>query len=185
MTTAQTLLDDHGNTILADRQGVQYFQAPPFVARRMARLAEVQPGMRVLDPSAGHGALLDAVPRLPRVQLVAVEIAPDSAVVLRVKGYETHECDFMRFEADTPFDRVLMAPPWHNDGPRRHVRRAWRLLAPGGRLLVILPLDIRADKLGLALGADRTRHMQNPDSAFVYRGRPTYTQLALYDKRVE
>ena len=69
----------------------QLFPTPAAVAQTMAMLADIKPGSRVLEPSAGTGAIIAALP--PSIELVAVEI--NAALAERVRGDQTsanHGC---------------------------------------------------------------------------------------------
>jgi hypothetical protein len=106
---------------------------------------------RVLEPSAGDGALVAAVlAAAPDANLFAVEPDPGRAAKLRqVGGFPVHECTFEEFAErfDSPslkgYDLVVMNPPYSSPGNpglwALHVKLAWGLLAAGGRLVAILP----------------------------------------------
>jgi 16S rRNA G1207 methylase RsmC len=126
----------------------QLFPTPAHVAARMVELADVQPGERVLEPSAGTGALLAALGRRPwgsdvkfgRVH--AVEIHGALCPRLRADFPLTaiHQADFLTMSADDfggLFDVVLMNPPFANADDVKHIMHARRFLAPGGRIVAI------------------------------------------------
>src|SRR5205814_1895987 len=60
----------------------QLFQTPAEMAAQLAALLDIQPGARVLEPSAGLGRLLDAVNLYAPAEVVAVEVAPQIAAEL-------------------------------------------------------------------------------------------------------
>jgi phospholipid N-methyltransferase len=113
------------------------FPTPPEVARRVVELADIQPGQRVLEPSAGTGSLIDALPDIPTV---AVEINGQLAEALqrRFTGAEVHrgDCLTMNGELGT-FDRIVMNPPFDHGSDLEHIRHAYAKLKPGGRLVAI------------------------------------------------
>lgn len=118
----------------------QLFPTPADVARTVVDLAEIQPGDRVLEPSAGTGALIDALP--DGVHIVAIEI--NNALCRRLntmpKVTTTIEGDFLNLagaEPEAKFDRIVMNPPFQNGSDIRHIQHARRLLKPGGRLVAI------------------------------------------------
>lgn len=117
-----------------------YFPTPAPLVERLIDLADIQPGQRALEPSAGRGAICDALRDLG-AHVVAVELQKKHAAVLREKGYTVHRGPFLGFDADelgAPFDRVVMNPPFENGQDVAHVRRAFELLAPGGRLVAVM-----------------------------------------------
>jgi 16S rRNA G1207 methylase RsmC len=109
----------------------------------MAVLAEVEPGHRVLEPSAGTGNLIDAIRKVQHPgHLVAVELNVELAERLRAKyqpGDATvKQADFLECNGDLgPFDRIVMNPPFKDGADIRHIEHARGLLAPGGRLVAL------------------------------------------------
>lgn len=124
----------------------QLFPTPPDVAARMVALADVQPGARVLEPSAGTGALLRALRDSEAWEDVghvwAVEIDHDLTQMLGRTPAGAHtviRSDFLQVAPDRfgPVDVVLMNPPFKDAADVRHILHARRFLAPGGRLVAI------------------------------------------------
>jgi protein-L-isoaspartate O-methyltransferase len=113
------------------------FPTPPEIARQVVELADIQPGQRVLEPSAGTGSLLEALPDVP---IVAVEINGQLAEALqrRFTGAEIHRCDFLTMNCELgEFDRIVMNPPFDHGSDLEHIRHAYAKLKPGGRLVAI------------------------------------------------
>lgn len=119
----------------------QLFPTPAELADRMVELADIRPGQCVLEPSAGTGAIIDAIRRKPNhgCAITAVEINPELAKRLRtVDCVETVCADFLTCNGDLGlFERVLMNPPFENGADIRHIQHARTLLTPGGRLVAI------------------------------------------------
>lgn len=132
-----------GTYLSLDRAG--YFPTPPALAELMVDLLRVKPGMTVLEPSAGQGALADAVaPIVGRECLCLVERLPNNCRVLRERGYDPIEDDFLARDpmlAD-PFDRIVMNPPFAGQQDITHVLHAWDFLKPGGRLVAIMSAGV-------------------------------------------
>lgn len=110
----------------------QLFPTPPALARRMVELADVRPGHRVLEPSAGTGRLLQALP--PGCDVTAVEINTTLARHINARC-----ADFLSLSpADIgPFHRIVMNPPFTNAQDVRHILHARQFLAPGGALVAL------------------------------------------------
>jgi len=121
----------------------QLFPTPHELAERMAELADIQPGARVLEPSAGTGAIIGALGATWHAQggeLVAVEVNQRLADRLRAEFplTEVRAGDFLAMNGDLgAFDRVLMNPPFENGADIKHIRHAAGMLKPGGRLVAI------------------------------------------------
>lgn len=99
----------------------------------------------VLEPNAGLGGLADVVREFyPDAHIVCVEMNPISAQILREKGYEVHEQDFLEFEQRGQFDYVIMNPPFDGTTYIKHVLHAWEMVEPRlGLVAGILPNTIR------------------------------------------
>lgn len=121
----------------------QLFPTPRPIAERMAELAEVAPGMRVLEPSAGTGSLLGALGGrvFPGGEFVAVEINRALADRLRTEFPLTsvHAADFTELGTDQlgTFDRIVMNPPFADGADIAHILHARKFLRPGGRIVAL------------------------------------------------
>jgi predicted RNA methylase len=129
----------------------QLFPTPHALAARMVDLAGLAIGMRVLEPSAGTGRLLEALPgivpfglvRQTALQVVAVEVNSALAARLACSGLAgTVRCaDFLQCSADVEdlglFDAVLMNPPFAQGADIEHITHALKMLKPGGRLVAL------------------------------------------------
>jgi len=117
----------------------QLFQTPAEIARQLVAAAGVLPGMRVLEPSAGLGRLLDA---LPACEVTAVESSLVIAGELfrqNREGVTLLQRDFLICQPPELglFDRVVMNPPFHLSSDVRHILHALTFLKPGGRLAAL------------------------------------------------
>jgi len=116
----------------------QLFQTPPELAARLVALLGVIPaGARVLEPSAGLGRLLGALPA--HAQTVAVEIAPDCTAELYRQdrtGVQILQRDFLTVDTSELglFDYVVMNPPFTMRSDIRHIQHALTFLKKGGKL---------------------------------------------------
>lgn len=122
----------------------QLFPTPPDLAERMAAAADIRPGDRWLEPSAGTGRLVDAVAALvplDQIETVMVEVNHDLARGLsqRFPAAWTLRADFLEIGSDElqRFDAIVMNPPFADCADVRHITRALALLAPGGRLVAV------------------------------------------------
>lgn len=119
----------------------QLFPTPANLAARMVELADIQHGQEVLEPSAGTGAIVDAIcNEEPTARITAVEI--NNSLCRRLNTmppvYRTVEADFLTCNGDLgKFDRVLMNPPFADGQDIKHILHAITMLKPGGRLVAI------------------------------------------------
>lgn len=123
----------------------QLFQTPADLALRLVKAAGIAPRMRVLEPSAGLGRLLDALPS--GCEVVAVELAPECAAELfrqNRDGVKLVQRDFLCCRPGElgRFDAVVMNPPFHMRADIRHIQHALTFLKPRGTLTALC-LDTR------------------------------------------
>jgi hypothetical protein len=132
---------------LPDQRAHQFYPTPASVGRLCVELADIDAGHTVLEPSAGMG---DLAALLPQERTTCVELSPLHCAILKAKGYETVEADFIAWadkQVGAPFDRVVMNPPFAGGRAAQHVERAAALLKPGGRLVAVLPAGLRGKDL--------------------------------------
>lgn len=116
---------------------IDFFPTPESHAADLVALAGIEPGMTVLEPSAGHGMLAEAA-RAAGAKVDAVELAGDLREILQAKGFGLVGSDFMDTTPAQSYDAVVMNPPFSNDMDIDHVRHAYDHLKPGGRLVAIV-----------------------------------------------
>ena len=136
-----------------------FFPTPTEVARGimiMADLDKLRDEDLILEPEAGNAALLDYLethagellidenhaPLKPRIHLV--EKSPLRCAILRAKGYpNVQQQDFLQYQTDLRFARILMNPPFSVPGSKTayidHILHAFTFLAPGGVLTTVAP----------------------------------------------
>lgn len=119
----------------------QLFPTPAEIADRMVDLADIQHAHRVLEPSAGTGAIYDAIIRnssYPPNNIVLVEINYALAEALERKvGHQVNCGDFLECKELGEFDRILMNPPFVNGADIKHIKHALTMLKPDGKLVAI------------------------------------------------
>jgi len=113
----------------------QFYETPVDLARRMVNLANVREGDRVLEPSAGRGAILKILPEA--VHPTAVELNP-AMTELHALAHEVRFCDFLKCNGKLgEFDRVVANPPFRNGQDVEHVRHMYDLVKLGGMVVTI------------------------------------------------
>lgn len=137
------------------RDVLGYFPTPSGIVQDLLLRADGAPGMKLLEPSAGEGAIVGPA-ILAGYRVTAVEIDPvrHRALVARYlsgnrdavgefKGLAHDVCgDFLTWETTERFDRVVMNPPFAQQQDIDHVTRAFDLLAPGGRLVAVMSAGV-------------------------------------------
>jgi predicted RNA methylase len=132
-------------------QDFGYFPTPVRIVNMMIALAGLEPGMLVLEPSAGRGAIVAELLQYP-VHLSAVELLSANLDALQHCGdarnnrfmtFDTVRCDFLCMEARPSYDRVIMNPPFAKQADIHHVNHALKFLKPTGKLVSVMSAGVR------------------------------------------
>jgi hypothetical protein len=118
-----------------------YFPTPTPLADKLVENLRLEPGAKVLDPSAGEGSLLRAVGRrYPSATRHAAEIAaPLREILQRREGVPVVANDIFSYDPGTYYDAVVINPPFEKAAWMDHLKAAFELLKPGGHLAAIVP----------------------------------------------
>jgi len=190
---------DAGKAVDKDK-AMGFFRTPPEVAAQVVELlGELPAGARVLEPSCGDGALLAALDlsanhREVRVTACELNASRAQLAVNRFSWARIILGDFLDVPYFTtgPFTHILMNPPWGDGREYDHVLHALELLAPGGRLVAVLPTGVRwrknkaADDFRRALdGAGPYRFHDLPEGSFGISGTGVSACILTLDKKKE
>lgn len=122
---------------LIGRKIAGYFPTPKALAERVVDEADIRAGMSVLEPSAGKGSIAEAAAEAAdEGSLSVIEPVSDLRSILELKGFNIVDRDFLGHE--TTYDRIVMNPPFEDRQDVAHVRHAYDLLKPGGRVVAIM-----------------------------------------------
>ena len=111
-----------------------FFETPASVVDRMLELA--WPNGRILEPSAGLGAIADRLP-VSRDTITCIEKNQARADELIKKGYSTFCDDFLQ-RTGLVADTIYMNPPFEQGQDIDHVQHAYKLLAHVGTLVSVM-----------------------------------------------
>lgn len=134
--TEESAVKKAERAIIGQKVGIDFFPTPANVAQRMARLAGITQGTRVLEPSAGNGNLADAA-KAAGGEVDVIEISSQLRNILTAKGYTVVDHDFDGFTPEQPYQAILMNPPFSQRRDAAHIMRAFDMLASGGTLVAI------------------------------------------------
>lgn len=142
--------DRHHDVAQTPARNFGFFETPEAVGARAMEALNLRPGMTVLEPSAGKGALANLA-RAAGGEVTCVEIQPQNALHLKRLAFpKVAERDFLHLDPAVLglFDRVLMNPPFDRGRDVDHVSHALRFLKPGGRLVSIMAagVEYRSDR---------------------------------------
>ena len=126
-------------TLREARQASQFFPTPAVVVARLVELADLRPGMEVLEPSAGRGAIASAVAATGAV-VDCIERDPEHAEALQDAGAARTLTvkDFLAVPPTPVYDRVVMNPPFTKGADVQHASHALRFLKPDGLLVAVM-----------------------------------------------
>lgn len=132
---------------------LQFYPTQPEVVRVLLKDLHLSEGAKVLEPSAGQGAIALAAAEMG-ANVYAIEIDPKHIDVMKgaasrmpVKGsLRVKQTNFLAINATPSFDFVMMNPPFYGTHYMDHVKHAFEFLAPGGMLRAILPASAEVNE---------------------------------------
>ena len=117
----------------------QFYPTPPALAKRLWALFKNQEFSRVLEPSAGTGDLIKAMPRFAENEryryrsdspIDVIEIDMNRHSALRELGVQVVGLDFLEHTSGSIYSHIILNPPF-NAGAT-HCLKAWDILWAGG-----------------------------------------------------
>lgn len=171
------------------------YPTPVGVAKQLIR--DISPYKKVLDPSAGKGDLLDVLAKqygnydkhhyndkiVKFPTLNAIEIQPELVAILRDKGYNVIDYDFLSYPGRQRFDYIIMNPPFDNGA--KHLLHAWEISQGYGTEIRCL---LNSETLNNPFSQDRQRlakiiekfgEVQELGQCFQTAERPTDVEISL------
>lgn len=180
----------------------QAFYTPAEVADRLVQAAQLTTWAKVLEPSAGEGAIVRAILRARCENVTAIENDPHGlemlghlaervnarrdAPVLRVLGQ-----DFICTKPSSSYDAVVMNPPFARAQEVEHVLHAWEFVKPGGVLVAVMSnavtfrKDGRYEVFARFLARNKAEIEKLPDGSFEESGTMVATVMVTVRKPKE
>lgn len=122
----------------------QFYQTPDWLAEKMVNMAGIKCGDKVLEPSAGLGAIAKYI-KLKTNNLSLIEPNKDNVHRLRKMGFSVNHTTLeqfykrkMRCQVLRKYDKIIMNPPFSNERDINHIRLAYDLLGNGGKIVAIM-----------------------------------------------
>jgi len=162
--------------IISTKQEFGYFPTPAPIVAHLIDLARIEPGMTVLEPSAGRGAIAGPIAAIG-AHVDCIEIQRDNALAISDAniGRDLAVGDFLEWDPHPAYDRVVMNPPFARQQDIAHVLHAFGFLKPTGLLVAVMAAGVTF-RTGRAaefrqLVADRGGSIEPlPDDAFKESG---------------
>ena len=166
------------------KRSIDIVYTPELLARRVVQMASVE-GKRVLEPSAGNGALANECQVQGATMVDCIELDPEMKSVLESDVKLVIIGDFLKISVDQfghRHERVVMNPPFTNQQDLKHVGHAKRFLKSGGRLVAIMQGNREAKEIRKFVGED-CDIIQHPIEAgeFKESGTGIATQIVIID----
>lgn len=118
----------------------QFFETTAPVVNRILHRAQLTAESRVLEPSAGHGAIALRAAETAK-EVVCIELNDYAVKALRERATPNmivhHATDFLEAPAQPIYSHVLMNPPFSKGQDAKHILRAFDWLQPGGVLVAV------------------------------------------------
>lgn len=155
-----------------------YFPTPKKIVARLMELAEIKAGMRVLEPSAGQGAIAKEM-AAAGAEVMMFELMQDNyakLVDLNLPLASVLKDDFLMVAPIQVYDRVVMNPPFLKQSDIKHVLHALKFLKEDGLLIAVMSSSVtfRDNKLTTdfrKLVEDRGGEIEScPDGSFKESG---------------
>jgi len=125
------------------KKDYQFFATPSQLADEMVRFANIEEYDLILEPSAGQGAIINAIHKQHPEQLVhyceLMELNRTFLSRLSNVAYITD--NFLKLSRSKlttgTFDKIIANPPFSKNQDIDHIRQMWDCLKPGGRIVTI------------------------------------------------
>lgn len=119
----------------------QFFGTPKALADKLVKLSCIEMDSEILEPSAGHGAIVDAIVRvLPTIWVDCCELMDINRNVLSEHTNSRIICeDFLKIPKKYLgyYDRIIANPPFNKNQDIDHIRKMYDCLKKGGRMVSI------------------------------------------------
>lgn len=174
-----------------EKQDFGVFYTPRNIAIMAARACNIRPGMTVLEPSAGMGALAIAA-RDFGGHVNCFDILLKHVEALERLEFYAAQIDFLQLQPGLGrglrrYNRILMNPPFAGKADIKHVMHAIDFLEPGGRLVAIMGAGVHFREDAVTTEFRRLVQLhggieQLPPNSFKESGTNVNTVLVYIDK---
>lgn len=172
-------------------EGVDYFATPEPIGYKMVQWANVKAGDKILEPSAGHGAISRFFS--PTTENTIIEpssrLAPQAQ--MNTENAKLINGMFEDLHISNKYDAITMNPPFGTGGKTaiEHLSKAFRHLREGGRVIALIPRGGMADKRFTkwyesdeAKNAHMVGEVLLPNVTFERAGAKVATRIVIIDK---
>lgn len=117
----------------------QFFATPDDLCDDLVFEAQIEPFHKILEPSAGQGAIVKAINRLfPNTKVDCFELMPvNKNILIKIPEVNFIGDDFLETKEENVYDRIIANPPFANNSDILHIQKMYKCLKKGGRLVTI------------------------------------------------
>lgn len=120
----------------------QFFPTPDKIADKLVELSDINDSFgtdSVLEPSAGQGAIVNAIHRkFPDIIVDYCELMDiNREFMKKIKNVRIMCQDFLLMHPDNMYNRIIANPPFRNNQDVDHIMKMYTHLNPGGVLVTV------------------------------------------------
>lgn len=121
------------------KKDFQFFETPPALAKSLVSKLALRKGHKVLEPSAGRGAILRAIWEAhPLTDVDCCELMDENYKILDNLLYTNMVgTDFLQLNAPNTYNRIVANPPFTKNQDIDHVLKMYECLKISGRLVTV------------------------------------------------
>jgi len=121
--------------------GKDYFATPEPIGLKMMEFGDIKTGEKVLEPSAGHGAIARFAPEDAVLHIVEPSSELRARLIVNISPDRVVASNFEDYYVGNHYNVIAMNPPFGSGGKTAmgHVAKAFKHLYNGGRLVAIIP----------------------------------------------
>lgn len=172
-----------------NREGKDWFATPEPLGMKMVEWSGAHRGDKVLEPSAGDGALMRFAPDGIDLKMIEQSESLASRALMANTSANVEVGDFLK-EHDThnKYHSIVMNPPFGHGGSDaiRHLKKAFQHLYDNGRIVALVPRGTMDKKLDDWLNEETNANLVTqvllPACTFEKAGTAVLTQVLIIDK---
>lgn len=138
----QLILDKILNNSTSIKKSTQFFPTPNKIVKEMINMIKIYPMDKVLEPSAGQGAIIEELLKLNldtvidycELEEVNLHILKDKFLSEKVSQVGTNFLELKTGE----YDKIIANPPFAKSQDIIHVKHMYDLLSKGGELISLM-----------------------------------------------
>ena len=187
------------NSRTKSAEGIDYYPTPEPLGLKMVEWAQPVTGEKLLEPSAGHGAIGRWFPDHTERTFVEPSAELRSELGIKVNGGRIVAGKFEELHISNKYDTIVMNPPFGTAGKlaAEHLVKALTHLRAGGRVVALVPdgpaMNTRLENLLYAAEPDTwggdSIHLRArihlPSVVFEQAGTSVRTQILIIDRVAE